>query len=539
MSLKEYTRKRDFSATPEPAAKRVAAKKSVHRFVIQKHAASRLHYDFRLELDGTLKSWAVPKGMPFTKGEKRLAVHVEDHPVSYINFEGTIPQGQYGGGTVMVWDRGTYEPLTKTPLKDLAAGKLHVILKGTKINGEWYLVRLRDEDQWLLIKGGESLKPPGKKQEDASAISGLSMKELANSKKVWNSKPAAAVKKQSKPEKITKPKAIIKSAAKPVSSAPKFIEPMKAKLVAAPPAGDWQYEIKFDGFRALAVCDGKNVQLISRNEKDLNRKFPEVVKAVKDLKLKDAILDGEIVALDRSGKSSFQLLQAYDLGTERPPIAYYVFDVLRLNRDDFRTLPLTERRAKLESLKVFGIVRLSPTLGSDGDELLEQARKLGIEGLIGKREGSVYESGQRSGAWIKLKLLMEQEFVIGGFTDPTGSRKHIGALLVGVYEKKQLRYVGKVGTGFDQKLLRLLYQKFAKVAIDTCPFCNLPEKNRQRYGQGITASQMKLCHWLKPKFVCQVRFSEWTRDGSLRQPVFLGLREDKDPREVVREKRAS
>ncbi|MCD6049600.1 MAG: polymerase LigD, ligase domain protein [Verrucomicrobia bacterium] len=538
MSLKEYTRKRDFSATPEPAAKKESAKSSVHRFVIQKHAASRLHYDFRLELDGTLKSWAVPKGMPFTKGEKRLAVHVEDHPVSYIDFEGTIPQGQYGGGTVMVWDRGTFEPMTKTPLKDLAAGKLHVILKGKKVKGEWYLVRLRDENQWLLIKGGESLKPPSKKQEDTSALSGLSMKELANSKKVWNSKPAASAKDKSKLVTTLKERED-KTAIKRVSSPPKFIEPMKAKLVAAPPAGDWQYEIKFDGFRALAICHGQNVQLISRNEKDLSEKFPEVVKAVKGLKLKDAILDGEVVALDSSGKSSFQLLQAYDLGTERPPIAYYVFDVLRLNREDTRALPLTERRTKLENLKVSGIVRLSPTLGSEGEELLEQARKLGIEGLIGKREGSVYESGQRSGAWIKLKLLQEQEFVIGGFTDPTGSRKHIGALLVGVYEKKQLRYVGKVGTGFDQKLLRLLYQKFTKIAADQCPFFNLPEKSRQRYGQGITASQMKLCHWLKPKFVCQVRFSEWTRDGSLRQPVFLGLREDKDPLEVVREKATS
>jgi bifunctional non-homologous end joining protein LigD len=539
MSLKAYAKKRDFKKTAEPRGKVVKGKG--HRFVIQKHAASRLHYDFRLEIDGTLKSWAVPKGIPFAHGEKRLAVHVEDHPVSYIDFEGTIPKGQYGGGTVMVWDRGTFAPDSDDPSKDLAAGKLHFTLKGKKLKGAWYLVRIRDpeDNQWLLIRGGDDMTPVSAKQDDTSVLSGKSMKALGESDRVWESKPASA--KPRKTKSVAGPaKAKARSSRR---AAPlKFVEPMKARLVAAPPAGDWTYEIKFDGFRALALKNTAGTQLLSRNEKDLGEKFPEVADAVAALDVDDAIIDGEIVALDDKGRSSFQLLQAYELGDARPPLHYYVFDLLRLNGESLVNLPLAERKARLKKLigrKTAGVIRFSASLGSDADALLKQAKSVGLEGLIGKRTDSTYETGRRSGAWIKLKLHHEQEFVIGGYTPPGGSRTHFGALLIGVREGKKLLFTAKVGTGFNHTLLRTLHARFQKLLRDKCPFDNLPETKTSRYGQTITASVMKTCRWLKPVLVCQVRFSEWTRDGSLRQPVFLGLREDKDAAEVVREKAAA
>jgi len=556
MSLAEYARKRNFAKTAEPKGSRVA--RSGYRFVIQKHAASRLHYDFRLEIGGTLKSWAVPKGVPFKKGERRLAVHVEDHPVSYMDFEGTIPQGQYGGGTVMVWDRGTFEPLSRTPAKDLEGGKLHFVLAGEKLKGEWYLVRLRGGDEWLLIKGGEDMKPVSAKRDDTSVLSGKSMKALAaGDGRVWQSnrteKPtfkariaAAAQQAEAKSKKPkaraerTKKRARPRAAAKKSKLTPDFIEPMKALLVDAPPAGDWIYEIKFDGFRAMAFRDRRGVRLLSRNNKDFAKKFPDVVAAVAALPVDDAVIDGEIVALDDKGRSSFQLLQAYEMGEERPPLFFYAFDLLQLNGRDLRELSLTERKAELQRLlqEEDGMVRFSVSLGSDAEALLQQARELGLEGLIGKRPDSTYEAGARSGAWVKLKLHQEQEFVIGGYTPPGGSRTHFGALLVGYYQGAKLMFAGKVGTGFDRKRLAALHAQFAKIARTSCPFANLPEKRSGRYGQGVTAAEMRRCHWLEPKLVAQIRFAEWTRDDRLRQPVFLGLREDKAAKDVVREKGA-
>jgi bifunctional non-homologous end joining protein LigD len=313
---------------------------------------------------------------------------------------------------------------------------------------------------------------------------------------------------------------------------------MKARLAAHPPKGDWLYEIKFDGYRALALKGGSQVRLLSRNEKDFGGKFPEVMTAILSLPAQDAIVDGEIVALDAQGRSSFQLLQARELGQERPPLFYYAFDLLQLDGEELTSLPLTERREKLKHL-LRGApdeIRYSDSLGEDAEPLLKQAAKLGLEGLIGKRQDSTYEIGKRSGAWIKLKLQQEQEFVIGGYTDPDGTREHFGALLVGVYQGKELIFTGKVGTGFDRKLLGSLHAALRKIATDSCPFANLPEKRDGRWGQGVTAAEMKRCHWVKPVMVCQVKFGEWTREDRLRQPVFLGLREDKDAREVVREK---
>ncbi|HZL13270.1 MAG TPA: non-homologous end-joining DNA ligase, partial [Verrucomicrobiae bacterium] len=319
----------------------------------------------------------------------------------------------------------------------------------------------------------------------------------------------------------------------------KFIEPMKARLADAPPeSGDWIYEIKFDGFRALAFKHENKIDLLSRNEKDFGEKFPEVAAAIAEVKAKDAILDGEIVALDEKGVSSFQLLQAFELGQKRPPLFFYAFDLLQLNGKDLRRLPLTERKLELEKLlkNSSGTVRFSAALGDDGKKLLKQAEKLGLEGLIGKRKDSIYEAGRRSGAWIKLKLHREQEFVIGGFSDPEGSREHFGALLIGFYENKKLKFCGKVGTGFNSKLLGSLHWQFKKIARDDCPFANLPEPRAGRFGAGVTKAEMRRCHWVEPKMVAQIKFSEWTRDEKLRQPVFLGLREDKNAGEVVREK---
>lgn len=524
MSLKEYIRKRNFGKTAEPRGKVVAGK--THHFVVQKHEATRLHYDFRLGLDGTLKSWALPKGLPFEHGERHLAVHVEDHPVAYADFEGIIPKGQYGGGTVMVWDRGTFVPLTKSPLKDLENGKLHFELHGTKLEGEWYLVRLRkEENQWLIIRGGDSVKPPSRKADDTSALSGKTMKQLAKGERVWESKPKEASVKR------------ISGRTRKALPVPEFVEPMKATLVDKAPAGKWLYEVKFDGWRALALKGGDETRLVSRNRKDFGEKFPEIVNAVNSLAASDAIIDGEIVALDPKGRSSFQLLQAYDIGSERPPLYYYVFDLLRLDGKDLRGLPLERRKELLEGLLASGPdeIRFSTSLGGNAETLLKKVKAMGLEGLIGKREGSEYEAGRRSGNWVKLKLLSEQEFVIGGFTEPEGARKHFGALLMGYYDKGKLVCCGKVGTGFDADLLKFLYEKFSKLTRKTCPFVNLPADTRGKWGQGITRAEMKFCHWLKPQLVAQVKFSEWTRDGRLRQPVFLGLREDKAASEVRRE----
>jgi len=526
MSLKEYSRKRDFQKTVEPVGEQ-ASPASRQRFVVQKHAASHLHYDFRLEMGGTLKSWAVPKGFPFEKGAKRLAVQVEDHPVSYRDFEGTIPKGQYGGGTVMVWDWGTFEALDGPPEKGLAAGKLHLVLNGKKLQGEWHFVRLRDKKQWLLIRGKNDMRPVSKKADDTSVLSGKTMKQLSESGNIWLSKAA-----KSEPE--------TPAANEAQKSLPplKFLEPMKARLALAPPEGDWIYEIKLDGFRTLALKSGSDVRLLSRNEKDFGEKFPEVLDAVAKIPALDAILDGEIVALDSKGRSSFQLLQAHDLGEKRPPIFFYAFDLLRLNGADLRKEPLVARKTKLEQLlkRVPGVLRFSASLTGPVALLLKQTRKLGLEGLMGKRRDSLYEAGRGSGAWIKLKLHHEQEMVIGGCTEPEGSRSHFGALLIGYYDGSSLRFAGKVGTGFTEALLQQLYARFEKISSPKCPFANLPEKTHARYGQSLTAREMQKCHWLKPKLVCQVKFSEWTRDGKLRQPVFLGLREDKNAAEVIRER---
>jgi bifunctional non-homologous end joining protein LigD len=283
---------------------------------------------------------------------------------------------------------------------------------------------------------------------------------------------------------------------------------------------------------------GNETRTLSRNQKDLGKKFPTIAESISKLAVRDAVIDGEIVALDEQGRSSFQLLQGFDMGTDRPPIFFYAFDLLQLDGEDLKTLPIEERKAKLAKLLInpTGAIRYSISFTKDIDELLGKAKVLGLEGLIGKRSGSRYEVGKRSGTWVKIKLHLEQEFVIGGYTDPDGSRKLFGALLVGFYEGKRLKFSGRVGTGFSEKLLGSLHSDLSKIQMENCPFFNVPTPGRSRWDQGLTPADLKRCHWVKPTMVCHVKFTEWTRDDRLRQPVFLGLREDKNANEVVREK---
>jgi len=566
MGLKEYKRKRDFSVTSEPSGAKKPRPKRVagaSRFVIQKHDASRLHYDFRLEMEGVLKSWAVPKGLPWKRGEKHLAVEVEDHPVDYKDFEGVIPEGNYGGGTVMVWDRGNYYVHGEKPVQALKEGRIHLVLEGEKAIGEWALIRTRidgGKNNWLLLKSDADVEPISKKRDDESVKTGRTMKQIAkdrdaewesnrpndgdNAKKALRERIRKAVvrgegnrRKKADPARRGGNSSIALPDALPAGK-PRFIDLMKPKLVEKPPsARGWIYELKFDGFRILAVKDGGKVKLFSRNENDLTNKFDGVAAAIVTLPCDECVIDGEVVALDEEGHSSFQLLQTYELENRSAPLHYYVFDLLQLDGKSLTGLPLTTRKEVLHQLCAAAgdPIRYSGELGNDPKALLREVKRHGLEGIIGKLADSVYEAGRRSGAWIKLKSNNEQEFVIGGYTPPAGARKHFGALLVGYYENKKLLFAGKVGTGFDSKMLAGLHQKFQTKARDDCPFADLPSKSGGKWTQGITPGMMRKISWINPVFVCQVKFAEWTRDAKLRAPVFLGLREDKSPDEVRRE----
>jgi bifunctional non-homologous end joining protein LigD len=559
MSLKQYQAKRNFRRTAEPAGGSLRKVAGRQAFVVQKHDATRLHYDFRLEMEGVLKSWAVPKGFPTTHGDRRLAVEVEDHPIDYAKFEGTIPEGNYGAGTVMVWDLGSYEVSGGNPPQALKSGKLHLTLRGKKLKGEWTLVRMRqreheDKPQWLLLKSGDDLPAISARSDDQSALTRRSMNRIASDNDAqWQSNRsfgrAAGVPPADRPSPSRRKNddgdntsTIADTAQLNQTRLPKrklaFLEPMKAALVKTLPKGDhWIYELKFDGIRALALKRGKNIELISRNAKDLTEKFPEVAEALRGLPCKEAIIDGEIAALDDEGRSSFQLLQARELSGERPPIFYYVFDLIQLDGKDLTGIPLLKRKAMAKMLleRAPDTIRFSASINAESERILAEMKSRGLEGVIAKQKDSKYEIGRRSGAWVKFKWTTQQEFVIGGYSEPRGTRSHFGALVVGYYEKKKLKFAAKVGTGFDQKLLKSLHQKFQKLTRPDCPFVNLPEK-AGRFGRGLTAAEMKRCTWLDPKLVCEIRFAEWTRDDHLRQPAFLGLREDKSPEEVTREK---
>jgi bifunctional non-homologous end joining protein LigD len=528
-ALRPYAEKRDFSKTAEPGPNVPTRSRqgSRRRFVIQKHAASHLHYDFRLEMDEVLKSWAVPKGLSTEAGVKRSAFQTEDHPLEYFSFEGTIPAGQYGGGTVMVWDIGTYEVLGGNYWK----GDLKLHLSGKKISGEWHLFRIRSEESkpvWLIQKAGESARPVSKKADDLSVLSRRTMAQISKSTdSVWESDRKGAESDPVPP--APRRKKAKKTGVLPPS--PTFVEPMLAQAVSDLPAPDeWMYELKLDGYRGLGIKHGNKIQLLSRNQNDLGGNFPDVVAALSTLSVESVLLDGEIVALNESGKPSFQLLQ--NRGKDGHPTIYFAFDILSLNGEDLRERPLRERREKLEQVVAGSGIRLSPKIDGDPDTVIAAVKKMRIEGVIAKRRDSTYQSGERNGHWVKLKLSPEQEFVIGGYKRGAP----LESLVVGCYDEGKLLCAGKVRQGLDPRLRRKLANLFRPLRTEHCPFDNLPHSKKSRWGEGITKEEMENIQWLRPEVVGQVSFTEWTSGGNLRHAAFKGLREDKSAKDVVRER---
>ncbi|MDB5759983.1 MAG: ligase [Burkholderia sp.] len=518
MTLEKYHAKRHFDKTAEPRGDDAAApgKQEQLSFVIQKHAARKLHYDFRLELDGTLKSWAVPKGPSLDPAEKRLAVHVEDHPVEYGSFEGTIPEHEYGAGNVIVWDRGNW-----TPVGDAATGyrKGHMKfrLDGEKLSGGWALVRMgkpgAGKENWLLIK---------ERDDDARTGSDAEVTELLPDSVLSGkaSKPAKAVAKKaaaSKPAAASNVKAAL----------PAMLEPMLATLTDRAPEGDeWLAEIKFDGYRALCRLQKGKAVLYTRAGNDWTAKWKDIAQAAAALPAEEAWLDGEVVALDEQGNVSFQLLQNMSKAGSR--LAYYAFDLPYLDGYDLRGLPLVQRKellkALLEKADPAGPVRYSDHLAGNVQDAFSHACMHGLEGIMVKLASAPY-AATRSQAWLKVKCQQRQEFVVGGYTDPAGKREKFGALLLGVYDDDgSLRYAGRVGTGFDADMLRALSKDFSALAIDTPPFRDPPKK---RGAPGL--------HWLEPKLIAEVKFAQWTNDGLIRQGAFMGMRSDKPAREIRQE----
>jgi len=532
MSLAKYRQKRDFAKTKEPAGK--GRRKAGNSYVIQKHDASHLHYDFRLELDGVLLSWAVPKGPTLDPSVKRLAVQTEDHPLEYGGFEGSIPEGEYGGGTVMVWDRGTWEA-DGDAHQAYKKGHLSFQLHGQKLTGGWHLVKTQRAGQkqntWLLFKAKDDAAKPGDtsllEKNAESALTGRDLKDIAAG-------AAAKPSKTAKPSKAAKPSKVAKpSKAARVSGArvamPELIEPELATLVSATPEGDdFIHEAKFDGYRVLAYLEEGEVKLLTRGGEDWTTRMPSLQAAVGKLKAKSAILDGEFVALDEHGVTDFQLLQNAFSGKSQAPLAYYAFDLLYLDGTDLRSLPLLERKAKLEELlgrlpKSQSTLRYSDHTQGNGALFFAEAAKLGLEGVVSKRASAPYRSG-RGKDWQKSKTLARQEFVIVGFTEPAGARSHLGALLLGVRRDRQLVYSGRVGTGFTERSLKDLHERLAPLEIETPSLENAP---RGAEARGV--------HWVRPKLVAEVAYTAITHDGLLRHPTFKGLREDKPAQDVVLE----
>lgn len=530
-TLGEYTAKRDHTKTSEPMAPTeqpsVTEGKGPVRFVIQKHKASHLHYDFRLQMKGVLRSWAVPKGLPTELKQTRLAMHVEDHPLAYENFEGNIPPGNYGAGTVMVWDHGTYRDQTGDPVAAFLDGKLHLTLSGRKLKGDWVLVRDDrevDGNRWLLIKAGESLPSISKKRDDTSALSGRTMRQIAA-----DPEGECPVNRTSgEPLRPTKKKPARKN-----SVVAAFIEPMQCQPVGALPEGkDWAYENKFDGYRCMAVKSEGRIRLFSRTGKSLTTRFPAIGRDIGSME-GDFVLDGEVVVLDEDGRPSFQLIQNGTADEART--FFYAFDLLHHDGENLTEWPLSMRRATLETFleNASGSLRLSPILSGTAQQVLDAVRQLGMEGVVGKRLDSPYEGGGRTGAWVKCRTNLEQEFVIGGYLP---GKRGFECLLIGVFEGKSLIFCAKLRNGFVPRIRNGIFALLEKLHSPQCPFANLPETAiPSRWGTPVTAENMKDFRWVKPQLVCQAAFVEWTDRGRLRHVSFVGMRDDKPARTVVRE----
>jgi len=511
-SLDEYQRKRDFGRTPEP--KGAPSPRGGSRFVVQKHWARRLHYDFRLEMEGVLVSWAIPKGPTLNPAERRLAAHVEDHPIDYFDFEGLIPKGEYGGGTVMVWDWGTYELEESTPGEALRRGELKFRLHGEKLGGRFALVRTRSEKDWLLIKKRDEAADPNFDAErlSSSVKTGRTREQIeAGQDAVWSSRRDEAG-------------GHIDLTQSQRGAMPRSLEPMKAQLVdAAFDDERWVFELKWDGVRVLAFINDGSVRLQTRTGHSAADRYPELLNISGVVSLKQAILDGEVVALDPEGRPSFQLLQ--NRGREPAPIRYMVFDLLYADGRSLLNVPLEDRKRLLQNvLRGSQIVKFSEHILGEGMAFYKAARRKHLEGIVGKLRESPYQPGVRSPAWLKIKILQQQEVVIAGFTAPRGGRQHLGALIVGVYDDGKLRYTGHTGGGFDEKTLKKVFDQLRPLIVSESPFSGKPPKTNEKPT------------WVSPELVCTVKFSEWTNDGIMRQPVFLGMRDDVDPKRVRRER---
>jgi bifunctional non-homologous end joining protein LigD len=568
LALEEYRKKRDFEKTPEPAgagadgaadstadgaagAKTEGAAgaatagagvadgaKTGLLYIIQKHDASRLHYDFRLELDGVLLSWAIPKGPSLDPHDRRLAARTEDHPLEYGGFEGTIPEGEYGGGTVLLWDRGTWEP-EGDPREMLRKGDLKFTLHGEKLSGSWVLVRMKsrpergDKEEWLLIKhrDDQAVKGDGQRvleDRPASVASGRLLEQIAaaGAASVWHGDLPPGEQTDTRPgEDFVIDPAGVRGAA-PEARPPRFVQPELATLVKKAPQGDdWLHEIKFDGYRAISRIEKGAVKMYSRNDNDWTDHYPAIAAELAGLPVESAMLDGEVVVRLPDGRTSFQELQKA-LGDDSR-LLYYVFDLLHLDGFDLTQAPIEERKDLLRRLLARagrgGRILYSEHMTGNGPAVFEQACVMGLEGIVSKRSSSPYRPGVRGREWVKTKCKNEQEFVIGGYTDPAGARTGFGALLVGVHNDGGLRYVGKVGTGFDERSLAGLAGRLQGMRVDAPPFT-----------EGLDKAQ-KDSHWVRPELVAQVEFTEWTRGGGIRHPSFKGLREDKPAANIVAE----
>jgi len=554
MALEKYIQKRDASKTPEPFGGESTDDKL--RFVIQKHAASHLHYDFRLEMEGVLKSWAVPKGPSLDTNIKRLAMMVEDHPYDYRTFEGIIPQGEYGGGTVIVWDEGTYEPLEsdakdkqgqeKALLHGLHSGKIKFTMRGNKLKGEFALIKAhgRGENGWLLMKLDDKYATTDDvTKKDKSVISKKTLDQVAaTSTTIYGEKPAEPQQEKLK-KKVNKKNIKIEDVNRDAdtllkngkrSTMPEKVKPMLATLVSEPfDNPEWTYEVKWDGYRSIAYINKGTVELSSRNNKSFTEKYYPLVNTIKEWTI-NAVIDGEILVIGKDGKANFGALQNWRSEADGD-LVYYAFDLLWYEGKDITGLPLSERQAILKEILPTNDdhVRLSQVFTASGLEFFEAAKKMQLEGIMAKKSSSTYHPDARSKEWLKVKVNQRQEVVIGGFTKNEGSSKTFSSLLLGVYENGKLEYVGKVGTGFNAKTQKEMMEQFKPLIMDTIPFSAEPDVNKpSRFRPNPPKAEAT---WLKPELVCEVSFAEVTSDGVFRHPSFEGMRADKKAGDVVRE----